>query len=421
MASFDHYSYVYGGGVFRESSRFNWQQFVANLDQSLVMLWKDEYQGPVAPVDEDDDGGLLKTALREHRQNADWFRLLDECAFRDSVVPAVGELHQSRSAAYYREKMEASGIPIYHLGGWYDMFPRDALLWFANISNPQKLVIGPWFHVDTHGLDYAAEHLRWYDYWLKGIDNAVMDEAAIHYWVLDAPAGLEWRASEVWPLAGEKRTEFYLDSGSSGTVSSINDGTLGTLTSNGSDTYRVDYTTSSGETNRWANANGGKTGYPEMTPNDEKGLTYTTAVLPRAMEVIGHPVVHLWVTSCADDGDFYAYLEDVHADGTSHYVTEGVLRAWHRALSEAPWNNLGLPFHSGLSADVHPLPEEAVELVFDLHPTAKHFAAGHRVRLTIVCADCDNDRGLVYEPAPVVTIYRDADHPSRVVLPIVEV
>ena len=421
MASFDHYGYVYGGGVFRDSSRFNWQLLVGNLDQSIALSWKDDYQGPVAPVDEDKDGELLKSALREHRQNHNWYRLLESCPFRDSAATGTGEvLHETRSPGSRLAAVEDFGVPMYHLAGWYDMFPRDTFLWFANAANPQKLVIGPWFHVDTHGLDTAAEHLRWYDHWLKGVANGVMDEAPIHYWVIDAPVGQEWRSTDVWPLAEEQPTAFYLDAGPSGSVGSVNDGRLGYDMSSGSDTYRVDSTTTTGVTNRWANANGGATGYPDMTANDEKGLTYTTSVLEQPIEVTGHPVVYLWVSTSAEDGDFYAYLEDVQPDGFSQYVTEGVLRASHRALGEAPWNHLGLPYHSGLATDTQPLPDDLVELVFDLHPTSKIFRAGHRIRLTIVGADSDNDRALVYEPPPVVTICRDAKRPSRVVLPVIQ-
>jgi predicted acyl esterase len=58
----------------------------------------------------------------------------------------------------------------------------------------------------------------------------------------------------------------------------------------------------------------------------------TTAPLNRAVEVTGHPIVHLWVTSTVDDGDFFAYLEEVDKDGRSYYLTEGVLRASQRKL-----------------------------------------------------------------------------------------
>lgn len=422
MASYDHYPYAYGGGVFRESSRFNWQLLVGNMDQSVPIMWKGEYQGAVVPVDDDADGQLLEKALRQHRSNLDWFQMLKASPYRDSVDPLSAEqLHQTRSAYNQRDAIERSAIPIYHLAGWYDMFPRDTLLWWRNLDNPQKVVIGPWFHVDRQHLDDSAEHLRWYDHWLKGVDNGVMEEHPIHYWTIDAPSGEEWCSTEQWPLAGEVRTEFYLNQGPTGTVDSVNDGALGRhmRSANSYDEYTTDYSTTTGLINRWANANGGPTGYPDMRENDCKGLTYTTAPLEDDMEVTGHPVIHLWISSMAEDGAFYAYLEDVHPNGYSQYVTEGVLLASHRKLSDAPWDNLGLPYHSGLRADVEPMTGDIVELVFDLHPTSKRFPAGHRIRVTITGADGDNDQIPHYVPPPKFKLYRDATHRSRIVFPII--
>ena len=423
MASFDHYTYAYGGGVFRESSRFNWQSMVGNLDNSVPMVWKGEYTGPVAPVDGEAGERLLDQALREHRANLNWYQILDNVPYRDSLDTLSGEhVHQSRSQSYSLDAIERTGVPIYHLAGWFDMFPRDALLWWRNIGNPQKLVIGPWFHDDRQHLDLAAEHLRWYDHWLKGVDNGVMDEASMHYWTIDAPAGAEWRSTSCWPLENEKRMELYFSPGPTGTTESCNDGVLHAEPPNANsfDDYVTDYTTTPGAINRWASATGGPTGYPDMSKNDAKGLTYTTAPLERDTEVTGHPVVHLWVASSAPDGAFYAYLQDVHPNGFSQYVTEGVLLASHRKLCEPPWDNLGLPYHSGLEADIEPMTGDPVELVFDLHPTSKLFPAGHRIRVTLTCADCDNDRVPVYNPPPNVKIYRDPNKPSRIVLPVIE-
>ena len=76
MASFDHYAYAYGGGVFRETSRFDWQSMVGNLDHAVPMVWRGEYNGPVAPVDGEDGGRLLGQALQEHRANLNWYRIL---------------------------------------------------------------------------------------------------------------------------------------------------------------------------------------------------------------------------------------------------------------------------------------------------------------------------------------------------------
>jgi hypothetical protein len=51
------------------------------------------------------------------------------------------------------------------------------------------------------------------------------------------------------------------------------------------------------------------------------------------VEITGHPVVTLYVTSTAKDGAFYVYLEDVDENGKVTYVTEGQLRPLHRKVS----------------------------------------------------------------------------------------
>jgi hypothetical protein len=151
------------------------------------------------------------------------------------------------------------------------------------------------------------------------------------------------------------------------------------VTTTGADEYLVDYSTTSGTGTRWT------AGYDVMSPiypntmtfNDEKGLTYTTPPLPAAVEVTGHPVIHLWVTSSAKDGDFFVYLEDISEDGYSKYITEGNLRASHRATSTAPFESLGLPYHRSYAEDIADLPDQPVELVFDLLPTSYVFDDGY--------------------------------------------
>jgi putative CocE/NonD family hydrolase len=188
----------------------------------------------------------------------------------------------------------------------------------------------------------------------------------------------------------------------------------------------VDYTATSGSFNRWRNGYGaaraepeGTTFFDERTSEDEKGLTYTTAPLVEDLVILGHPVVHLWVTSTHQDGDFFVYLEEVDAEGRSHYVTEGALRASYRALGEAPWNNFGLPFHRGHAEDLSLLSDEPTELVFDLMATAIVMDAGHQIRVTVTGADADN-HALFPDPeagAPTVSIYRDSVHASSIELP----
>jgi putative CocE/NonD family hydrolase len=423
MAMFDAYSFTHPGGVFREDFARQWGSGVRRLDTNPV--------NPTAPVDEDIDGAMLREAQTEHQGNTDVYTFLSIATLRDSLNNDSEMTSITRSPATYLEQIRQSGISVYHLGGWNDMWTKDALLWFNNLkpNNPQKIVIGPWNHSATDQLDLAAEHLRWYDFWLKDVDNGIMDEPPIHYYTMGAPPERAWRSAWQWPLPEEESTNYYFLGGPSGSVTSANDGLLALeapTDPNDRDDITVDYSTTTGRATRWTNGYGGDFGYPDMTTNDQKGLTYTTPLLEKDIELTGHPVVHLWVTSTATDGDFFVYLEEVEESGGanpdfhSNYITEGTLRASHRAISSPPYEKLGLPYHRSFAEDITELPAgEPVELVFDLHPTSNIFDEGHRIRITITFADKDNTLTPELSPAPTVSVYRNADFASYIVLPII--
>jgi putative CocE/NonD family hydrolase len=148
-------------------------------------------------------------------------------------------------------------------------------------------------------------------------------------------------------------------------------------------------------------------------------LTYTTAPVVEATEITGHPVVRLWLQSAASELDAFVYLEEVESGGASRYVTEGALRASHRALADPPFRNLGLPFHSHERADLAPLrANDPIELVFALLPTSRVFAKGSRIRVTLAFADADNFVTPALEPRPQVRVLLDSAHPSGIELPL---
>jgi putative CocE/NonD family hydrolase len=272
-------------------------------------------------------------------------------------------------------------------------------------------------------LDYGAEAQRWFDYWLKGIDNGIMKEPPIHYYVMNIPKKEAWQTSNQWPLEKQKPTPFYFDKGKRGSIASVNDGYLTTespTVPNASDAYTVDYSTTTGKKSRWVAVEEAHN-YPDMRSNDKKALTYTTSPLETNVEVTGHPVVHLWLTTAASDLDVFVYLEEVDRRGKSIYITEGNLRASHRKLSEAPFNNLGLPFHSHYKNDFMPIPVgEPFELVFSLLPTSYKFHKGSSVRITVAFADADNFETPIINPAPELRLSRDISHPSFIQIPVVQ-
>jgi putative CocE/NonD family hydrolase len=396
-APFDRYFEYYPGGVFMDQAAAEWSRVTREMDTVQ----------PAAPVDEDRDGAMLAQAMAEHQANVDFYPLAASLPYRDSVATKLGQPWLTWGASNYMDAISRSGVAIYHIAGWRDGYQRGALLSFRNLSNlspegdlRQKILIGPWTH-DRVGeyFDLAAEHLRWYDYWLKGIDNGVMAEPPIYYYTLGLPEKQAWRFAAQWPLPDEQPTPYY-----------FRDGLLDTsppADSAGQDHYTVDYSTTTREGTAW---------------DDQKGLTYTSRPLPQNLQVTGHPVVHLWITSTASDGDWFVYLEEVAENGVSQYVTDGVLRTSHRALSEPPFDYIGLPFHRGFAQDVALLPRgEPVELVLDLLPISNIFDAGHRIRVTITGADQGNALTPVLSPPPQVSVHRNARHASHIVLPIIPI
>jgi putative CocE/NonD family hydrolase len=162
--------------------------------------------------------------------------------------------------------------------------------------------------------------------------------------------------------------------------------------------------------------------YPDMRANDERALTYTTSPLNKDVEVTGHPVARIWLTTDAPDLDLYVYLEQVDHRGRSTYVTEGNLRASHRAQSEPPFDNLGLPYQRHYKDGLESIPAgEPVALVLDLLPTSYRFCAGSRIRITIACADADNFDTPRLNPAPEIHLLRNAIYASAVDLPVIPV
>jgi len=418
-SSLDSYSAVnYRGGVYNET--FN----------TLFSWSTGALEAMATPVDGDENGVLLAQARAERSGSTVGEKsaeIMKKYPLHDSTTADRQNVWEGDFALYpFIDRINKAGVPIYMTNGWYDLFTSDMFLWYVNLTVPRRLVVRPLDHSgvedDAADLDFGAEAHRWFDYWLKGIDNGIMEEPSIAYYTMGAPKESAWQTSDRWPLAGQKATRFYLEAGQSGTVASANDGLLNTeapAVPTAHDAYTIDYSTTSGGHSRWG-AVLAASEYPNMRTNDEKALTYTTLPLETDVEVTGHPVMHLWLVTDAPDMDVFVHLEEVDGKGNSTYITEGNLRASHRALSAAPYDNLGLPHHRHYESDLEPIPAgEPFRLSFDLLATSYLFQAGNRIRITVAFADADNFDTPILDPAPEVCLLRDASHVSFVELPIV--
>jgi putative CocE/NonD family hydrolase len=380
------------------------------------------------PVDSDPNGTSLAQARASRLSSVSTQSTLEaakQAPYHDSTAPNGVNPWQTMDLHPFIDRINQTQTAVYMTVGWYDIFTADMFYWYNNLTVPKHLTVRPTDHSQVSSnmsdLNYGTEALRWLDYWLKGIDNGIMDEPPIHYYLQDGPKKGKWATSEQWPMATQDLTAYYFAPGKSGTSASVNDGGLdgkAPSASSASDAYTVDYSTTTGPKSRWVAVEEAHD-YPDLRAHDAKALTYTTAPLAVDVQVTGHPVVHLWLSTSAPDLDVFAYLEVVDASGKSTYLTEGDLRASHRRLGQAPFDTFGLPYQSHFQADQEPVPAgEPFEMVFSLLPTSYQFHAGSRIRITVAFADAGNFDTPVLEQPPTVSVLRDTGHPSWVDLPI---
>jgi len=411
----DQYSAVmFSGGVWNEAFGVFYVQV------------QEVFNNVGVPVDSDTDGTMMAQA-RAERGDASALAASATSAklapFRDTVSSNGRNVWIEQQALWpLLDDLNSASVPFYLINGWFDLYARDNFMIYENIDAPKKLLVRPTDHAGIQApakdVDIGAEAHRWFDYWLKGIENGIMDEPPIHYYMLEAE---EYKTSEVWPLETQKMTPYYFGPSETTKKLSINNGVLDLSPpsdSEASDSYTVDYSTTTGTQPHWsAVAFGHK--YPNMKSHDAKSLTYTTPPLEITTKIVGHPVIHLWLSTEASDLDAFAYLEEVDGGGNSVYVTQGNLRASHRTPGDAPFENFGLPWYDHFEGDLQPIPSgEPVELVFDLLPTAYEFSEGKRIRITIAFADEGNFDTPVLDPQPTLSLLRNSVYQSYVELPV---
>ena len=331
--------------------------------------------------------------------------------------------------------------PALNIGGWYDIFLGGTIRNFLGMGKHgatedsrrgQKLLIGPWQHgsrgtsmAGSHYFGIAADamalgldeiHLRWYDYWLKGVDNGIMDEAPVKIFVMGDDA---WRDEQEWPLTRAQDTKYYLHSGGKAN-SRHGDGSLSVeLPADESpDVFLYNpadpVPTMGGQLccNPYFAANGA------FDQNDIESradvLVYSTPPLERDVEVTGPITVTLWAATSVTDTDFTAKLVDVCEDGCARNLTDGIIRARYRESMSSP-----SPVEPG----------KAYCYTIDLWATSNVFKAGHQIRLEVSSSnfprfDRNTNTGKLIagdaELKPgLQTVLHNAGHPSHVTLPIV--
>lgn len=383
-------------------------------------------------------GRLLAATLKPARMNENWL-----AAVLDN--PVDGPFYWV-SAAYLRFKLVTT--PFFSIGSFASIghHLRGNLLAFEEISAPKKLLVHGTRISDTRLYDtpdvlphtqavfsrpeFHEELLRWYDYWLKGLDTGIMEEPAVRYWV---GAKHEFRTGDAWPPREVRYQPLYLSRGPGAGVRSLNDGGL-----RFSPPTEVEPPTSIQYPDpRWSGDQGLGTAVPTASGIPDRVrriLTFTSPPLQADLEIAGPIALRLYASSNQEDTDFCVRLCDQPAleAGQRHLlesldlslpapvVSRGWLKASHRAL-DAERSRPGRPWHS----HQHPEPLERDRVyAFDIEvwPAAWLFRRGHSIRLEIAPGDSpffDSPFSHRYGiKVGTDRVFHDLSHPSHVLLPV---
>lgn len=288
------------------------------------------------------------------------------------------------------------------IGGWHDGYPNPPLRIFEQLKAPKKLLVGPWSHTYPHEshcgprIDIYIELLRWWDYWLKGIDNGVMAEPTVQVYeqMFEQPIVNRTEIAGRWRMADRlpPKIENPLFLGN-GRISNT------PQTESGKST--VPYLpAASRQGGLWDGA------LPYMLPGEQsedsaRAINFSTEPLAEDIFIFGMPTFTLFVSSNVEVMPVAVRLLESSPDGTKVLVTKGVLNATRRYGMEKP-----TPI----------VPGEIMELTYHLEGTAWRFQKGNRIEVSINGSDYPN-----LWPTPFkgnISIHWGPDQQSRLNLPV---
>ena len=449
----DEYVYPTAPVVDEDGDGELWDEIPLDLDGDGDFL--DDYNYPEDPNDEPQyaDGNtrshIYYLATYEHKQNVPYNTLGPLAEYIDTDVTLGSGDHEYTVNAYEVspaasiEGIMESGIAVYNHGSWMDTFVTSTTELYNTMeeTNSSKMVIDPGYHEtespfwsycgedeDSSIKAYAIELVRYYDRYLKGIENGIDTESPIYIYNMN---GDGWRFEDEFPLARQELTDYYF--------SENNELTTTKPTDDASDDYNVDLSQNSSysaedydyDVSRFVMA--APDSVPDRTTEDEKCLCYTTESFSEDTEVTGYPIITFYASSTSDDADFHIYLEDVDENGTAVLVTEGVIAGGFAKTYDNDTMILGgstgidvlpnLPWHGYEESQYDSMifaNGNIVEYEVDLFPTSWTFKEGHSLRISIACADTPTfSTNEALTDDTVVTFYRSEEYPSKITLPII--
>jgi len=276
------------------------------------------------------------------------------------------------------EDFGAIQCPVFAVGGWADGYSNAVFRLLANLNAPRKGLIGPWGHRYPHfgvpgpAIGFLQEAVRWWDYWLKGIDTGVMDEPMLRVWMQDSVPPTtsyrerpgRWVAEPDWPSPNTADTHWqFIPSG-------LLPETQSELPPRLEETVLPIQSplTVGVFAGKWCSYASGPDLAHDQRQEDGGALVFESEPLDETFEMLGAPVVDLEVSADQPVAMIAGRISDTRPNGECTRVTYGLLNLTHRDSSEHP-------------ALLEPGRKYHVQL--QLNDIAHSFPRGHRIRLSL--------------------------------------
>ena len=306
------------------------------------------------------------------------WRALWKLRLRTQPFPLEHWLAHPRRDAYWRhgsvgEQYSDMHTPALVISGWADGYKNAPPNTAAHFSGCTKAINGPWMHHYPHfalphpRLDFHQEAIKWWDHWLKDVDNGAAELPAYRAYIAqnirpesperDTEAGY-WVAEPVWPSPDITATQFNPNHTGGLTQNAVPDASVSICSP-------LDCGTACGEF--FPLQTGAELSGDQRT-DDAGSLVFDTPPLSEALEILGRPVLQVRVAIDQPTGYLAVRLVDVHPDGVGHRVSWGVLNLAHRSSYSEP-----SPVTQG----------QAVDITIVLDECGYKFLPNHKIRLAL--------------------------------------
>ncbi|MDH4572238.1 CocE/NonD family hydrolase [Salinicola acroporae] len=310
--------------------------------------------------------------------------------------------HQQRDAYWQHgsicENYGDIEAAVYMISGWGDSYVNTIPRMMENLSCPKKALLGPWMHKYPHfaipdpAIGFLQEALRWWDYWLKGIDTGIMDEPPCTFYLQDgvppAPKYLErpgeWVRTSNWPAPTDEIETTILALSERG----LNpDGELS------GDRLIASPLTAGSLQGEYIPLWFGADFPPDQRRDDGLSLTFDSEPYAEGLDILGQPTVTATIASAEACGQFHVRLCDVAPSGESALITYGTL-------------NLNLRDDAGRITP--PIPGEPMDVRLPLDLIGYRLPRGHRLRLALSSASFP----LIWSPQKRADLTLKAGNPT---------